>query len=154
MEKKLFTLIMKKENCGHAVLGSVCKYIDIPNPAENKKMIKTADLYLLDANFKMVFDKIFEVAKNELNLLDDVKEEKDVAQILSEIKKGTEILDTGISTFNKVYRETATADTTTDILNHSTHLSVLKIVVKDGKEKVKDSKEELKKFYMKKYGLL
>ena len=153
MKKTLMTLIGKKENCGHMILKKTCELLEVPNPALTN-FVKTADLYSFNDNFKTQFDELLKVAKIKLVELDDTEDLKDVSILISEIKKNDSVVNEVSRLFSSKYTRLGMEKNQEEIKPLLIENEVLKMAVKKSKEDSKTAEQELKLFYMKKYGLV
>lgn len=153
MKKTLMTLVGKKEHCGHLILKKTCNLLEIPNPAL-QDFVRTADLYSFNDNFKMQFDEILKVAKLKLVEMDTEADFKDVNVLISEIKKNDTILNENTKLFDKKYTKLGMEKNQEEVKPLLIENQVLKMAVKKSKDDAKTAEQELKLFYMKKYGLI
>ena len=153
MKKTLMTLVGKKENCGHVTLKKACELLEVPNPALTN-FVKTADLYSFNDNFKTQFDELLKVAKIKLVELDDSDDLKDVTTLISEIKKNDSVVNDVSRLFSTEYTRLGMEKNKEEIKPLLIKNEVLKLAVKKSKDDAKTAEQELKLFYMKKYGLV
>lgn len=153
MKKTLMTLVGKKEHCGHIVLKKTCDLLEVPNPALTD-FVKTADLYSFNDNFKSQFDEILKTAKLKLISLDDMESSKDVNGLINEIKKNDTALTNVTKLFSGKYTRLGMEKNQEEVKPLLIESQVLKLAVKKSKEDAKTAEQELKLFYMKKYGLV
>ena len=153
MKKTFMALVGKKENCGHATLKKVCDFLEVPNPATNN-LVKTADLYSFNDSFKMQFDEILKTVKTKLIEMDTDADFKDANALISEIKKNDTVLNEHTRLFNSKYTKLGMEKNKEEIKPLLIEAEVLKMAVKKSKEESKTAENELKLFYMKKYGLV
>ena len=153
MKKTLMVLVGKKENCGHMILKKACDFLEVPNPATNT-FVKTADMYSLNDNFKTQFDEILNFAKIKLIELDNNDDEKDINTLISEIKKNDSVVNEVSRLFSSKYTRLGMEKNKEEIKPLLIENKVLKLAVKKSKDDSKTAEQELKLFYMKKYGLV
>jgi hypothetical protein len=153
MKKTFMNFVGKKENCGHATLKKVCDFLEVPNPALTN-FVKTADLYSFNDSFKTQFDEILKMVKIKLIELDDNEDLKDVNALISEIKKNDSVVNEVSRLFSSKYTRLGMEKNKEEVKPLLIENEVLKLAVKKSKEDAKTAEQELKLFYMKKYGLV
>lgn len=153
MKKTLMTLVGKKEHCGHLILKKACNILEVPSPA-TQEFVRTADMYSFNDSFKMQFDEILKVAKLKLIEIDTIEDTKDINILISEIKKNDTALNETTKLFDSKYVRLGMEKNQTEIKPLLIEAEVLKLAVKKSKEDAKTAEQELKLFYMKKYGLV